>query len=304
MMNPARFSRLPPTSAHQRPEAPGLAVLLAPGRRVHHGGAGGWPLRLHHVGERDLHDPPARADGATSSTSTARNPVTTSRRGAPITTRGSSSSGRRCRSRSCSRCSPGGSRASSRFARPRRTLTKSTLRRKNGSGFSSTRTVTRTTFFTFPSGQKVRAVISSVDVVHSFGLPAFRTKVDAVPGRYTELWFQATQTGEFPVFCDQYCGTGHSAMITKVVVHDQADFDKWLVEAGNKMDSMPPVELGEKMYNQQGCAGCHSLDGTIKTGPSWKGVFGSTESLSDGSTVQRRRELHQAIDHGAPSGNR
>ena len=136
-----------------------------------------------------------------------------------------------------------------------------------------------------PVGQKVRLIMTSVDVVHSFGLPGFRTKEDVVPGRYTELWFQPSEAGEYPVFCDQYCGTSHSGMITKVVAHEQADFDKWLVDAGNKIDSMPPVELGEKMYNQQGCAACHSLDGTPKTGPSWKGLFGKTETMSDGTQV-------------------
>lgn len=136
-----------------------------------------------------------------------------------------------------------------------------------------------------PVGQKVRVVISSVDVVHSFGLPAFRQKIDAVPGRYTELWFQTTHAGEFPVFCDQYCGTDHSNMVTKVVAHEGADFKKWLEEAGAKMDSMPPLELGEKMYNQQGCAGCHSLDGSAKTGPSWKGLFGKSETMADGTSV-------------------
>ncbi|HEX4340192.1 MAG TPA: cytochrome c oxidase subunit II [Polyangiaceae bacterium] len=137
-----------------------------------------------------------------------------------------------------------------------------------------------------PVGQKVRVIMTSVDVVHSFGLPGFRTKEDVVPGRYTELWFEPTVAGEFPVFCDQYCGTGHSAMITKAIAHSQADFDKWLVDAGNKMDSMPPEQLGEKMYNQQGCAACHSLDGTPKTGPSWKGLFDKMETMSDGTVVK------------------
>ena len=136
-----------------------------------------------------------------------------------------------------------------------------------------------------PVGQKVRVIMTSVDVVHSFGLPGFRTKEDVVPGRYTELWFEPSTVGEFPLFCDQYCGTGHSAMITKVVAHSQADFDKWLVDAGNKMDMMPPEQLGEKMYNQQGCAACHSLDGSPKTGPSWKGLFGKMETMSDGKTL-------------------
>jgi len=136
-----------------------------------------------------------------------------------------------------------------------------------------------------PTHKKVRAIISSVDVVHSFGLPAFRTKIDAVPGRYTELWFETTQAGEYPVFCDQYCGTSHSGMVTKVVAHDGPDFDKWLEEAGKKIEALPPVELGEKMMNQNGCPACHSLDGTVKTGPSWKGIFGKSETMSDGTTV-------------------
>ncbi len=133
-----------------------------------------------------------------------------------------------------------------------------------------------------PVGRKVRAVMSSVDVVHSFGLPAFRTKEDVVPGRYTELWFEATQPGEYPVFCDQYCGTNHSGMITKVIAHTPEDFQKWLVEAGKKLELMPPVQLGQLMYNQNGCSGCHSIDGSAKTGPTWKGMFGRTETFSVG----------------------
>ena len=134
-----------------------------------------------------------------------------------------------------------------------------------------------------PVNRKVRLVMSSVDVVHSFGLPAFRTKEDVVPGRYTELWFEVTKSGEYPIFCDQYCGTGHSAMITKVVAHD--DFDAWRADVEKIIDAKPPLELGEMMYNKMGCAGCHSLDGSPKTGPSWKGVFGKTETMADGSQV-------------------
>jgi cytochrome c oxidase subunit 2 len=136
-----------------------------------------------------------------------------------------------------------------------------------------------------PMGQKTRAIVQSVDVLHSFYLPAFRTKIDAVPGRYTELWFDPTAPGEYPVFCAEYCGTGHSAMLTKVVVHEQKDFDQWLKDAEKKLDSLDPVQLGTKMYNQQGCATCHTLDGSPKIGPSWKGMFGRTETLSDGSTI-------------------
>ncbi len=136
-----------------------------------------------------------------------------------------------------------------------------------------------------PVGQKVRLVMTSVDVVHSFGLPGFRTKEDVVPGRYTELWFEPSTPGEYPVFCDQYCGTSHSGMITKVVAHEAADFENFLAQAALKIDQLPPVELGEKMFNQQGCAACHSLDGSPKTGPTWKGLFGRTETMSDGTKV-------------------
>jgi len=136
-----------------------------------------------------------------------------------------------------------------------------------------------------PVGQKVRVIINSVDVLHSLFLPVFRQKIDAVPGRYTELWFEPTAAGEYPLFCAEYCGTNHSGMITKVIAHDGPDFEKWLEEAGRIIEQLPPAELGEKMYNQNGCGACHSLDGSVKTGPSFKGLFGKSETLADGSSV-------------------
>jgi cytochrome c oxidase subunit 2 len=136
-----------------------------------------------------------------------------------------------------------------------------------------------------PQGRKIRVVISAVDVLHSLFLPTFRQKIDAVPGRYTELWFEADVPGEFPIFCAEYCGTSHSDMITKVVVHEGDGFDGWLAEAERALENAPPLELGAKLYNQQGCATCHSTDGSIKTGPSFKGLFGKTETLVDGSSV-------------------
>lgn len=136
-----------------------------------------------------------------------------------------------------------------------------------------------------PMGQKTRVIINAVDVLHSLFLPAFRQKIDAVPGRYTELWFEPTKPGEYPIFCAEYCGTGHSAMLTKVVVHEASEFEQWMKKAELAIDQMDPMQLGEKMYNQQGCAGCHTLDGGPKTGPTWKGLFGKTEPMADGSSV-------------------
>jgi cytochrome c oxidase subunit II len=136
-----------------------------------------------------------------------------------------------------------------------------------------------------PVDRKVRVVINSVDVLHSLYFPTFRQKMDAVPGRYTELWFEANKPGDYPVFCAEYCGTSHSDMITNVIVHEEGGFENWLVEVEKLLDLMPPLELGEKMYNQQGCATCHSLDGTPRTGPSFQGIFGKTEEMSDGTMV-------------------
>lgn len=150
--------------------------------------------------------------------------------------------------------------------------------------------------FTYPNGyvddslhvpvdKNVRVIIRSVDVLHSLFIPEFRTKMDAVPGRYTSLWFNATKTGEFPIFCAEYCGTSHSDMLSQIVVHDAKGFDSWLADAVKRMDDMPPIELGKKIYTTRGCATCHSTDGTPKIGPSFKGLWGKKESLTGGVTV-------------------
>jgi cytochrome c oxidase subunit 2 len=136
-----------------------------------------------------------------------------------------------------------------------------------------------------PVGKNVRVVLRSVDVIHSLFIPEFRVKMDAVPGRYTSLWFNATQTGTFPIFCAEYCGTSHSDMLSQVVVHDEKGFDAWLVDAQKKLDDLPPVELGQKMFNQRGCTTCHSTDGTPKIGPSLKGIWGHEQPLASGGSV-------------------
>jgi cytochrome c oxidase subunit 2 len=137
-----------------------------------------------------------------------------------------------------------------------------------------------------PQGKNVRMLIKSVDVLHSLYLPEFRTKEDAVPGRYTDLWFNAPEAGEFPIFCAEYCGTHHSDMITKVIVHAGNGYEEWLNEIEKKLDQMEPVALGQLMFNNFGCGSCHTTDGTPKIGPSFKGVFGKTETLEGGGTVQ------------------
>jgi cytochrome c oxidase subunit 2 len=150
-----------------------------------------------------------------------------------------------------------------------------------------------------PVDRNVRIVIQSLDVLHSLYLPNFRVKMDAVPGRYTDLWFHATKPGDFPIFCAEYCGTSHSDMLSHVIVHPSAPdptakgeahegktYDQWVAAEIAKIQEMPPVELGKRVYEKQGCNACHTVDGTPKIGPSWKGMFGRTENLASGGSVK------------------
>ena len=135
----------------------------------------------------------------------------------------------------------------------------------------------------------VRLVMKADDVLHSFFVPAFRMKQDLLPGRYTQLWFTPTKIGTFDIFCAEYCGTGHSVMRGKVIVVSPEAYDIWekgaQAEKGGAVASLPAAELGEKIYKEKGCNACHSVDGSILVGPSFKGLFGHDVELQDGSTV-------------------
>ncbi len=150
--------------------------------------------------------------------------------------------------------------------------------------------------FTYPNGytdsvlhvpvaRPVELVMTSRDVIHSLYIPAFRIKRDVVPGRYAKVWFEATEPGDYDLFCAEYCGTNHSNMITKVVVHPSGEFETWLGKASNFLEQMTPVDAGRKIFQVRGCQQCHSVDGTAKVGPSLRGVFGHQVRLADGSTV-------------------
>jgi cytochrome c oxidase subunit II len=118
--------------------------------------------------------------------------------------------------------------------------------------------------------------MTSEDVIHDFSIPAFRIKRDVLPGRYTTEWFQATKTGEFHLFCAQYCGTNHSAMVGRVVVMDPADFQKWLAETPR---SPSMAESGAKLFARLNCATCHQ---DSRKAPQLAGSFGSIVPLADG----------------------
>ncbi|HEY3353825.1 MAG TPA: cytochrome c oxidase subunit II [Polyangia bacterium] len=137
-----------------------------------------------------------------------------------------------------------------------------------------------------PVGRAVRLTMSSQDVIHGFFVPAFRLKRDVLPNRYTVVWFEAKQPGDYDLFCTQYCGTGHSGMLGKVVVKTEQQFKEW-VDSGGGMSGkgMSSVDFGRMLFDRQGCATCHSVDGAPRTGPSLLNKYGSRELLSTGQTV-------------------
>ncbi|RMH64187.1 MAG: cytochrome c oxidase subunit II, partial [Bacteroidetes bacterium] len=136
-----------------------------------------------------------------------------------------------------------------------------------------------------PVGRPVRLNMSREDVLHSFFVPAFRVKHDVLPNRYTSVWFEATRADTFQVFCTEYCGTQHSGMLAKVIVHPEAEFREWLNSGGGNFDEMPLPEYGAVLYQQQACNSCHSVDGSRIVGPSFQGLYGAERRLADGSTV-------------------
>jgi cytochrome c oxidase subunit 2 len=134
-----------------------------------------------------------------------------------------------------------------------------------------------------PVGRKIKLTMATEDVIHDLFIPAFRTKADVVPGRYTSIWFEATKPGRYHLFCAEYCGTHHSAMGGWVEVMSQTDFDNWLSGNANQMS---PVEAGKQLFTTTlGCATCHNADGTGGRGPALTALFGKTVQLEGGTTV-------------------
>jgi len=132
-----------------------------------------------------------------------------------------------------------------------------------------------------PVNQPIKLTMTSEDVIHDFSVPAFRVKKDVVPGMYTELWFQATKTGRFDLYCDQYCGTNHSAMIGTITALSPADYKKWTEQSTSGMSL---AQNGERIFASMGCNACHSGNAAAR-GPNLAGVFGSTLRLTNGSDV-------------------
>ena len=136
-----------------------------------------------------------------------------------------------------------------------------------------------------PINRDIKLTMTSEDVIHDFYIPAFRTKADVLPGKYTTEWFRPTLIGEYHIFCAEYCGTKHSGMIGTVYVMSQADYNKWLA-AGSGEGSM--AEQGQALFNQLGCGNCHASAFNKNLGrcPNLNGLFGSTVDLKDGSRTR------------------
>ncbi|HEX6178283.1 MAG TPA: cytochrome c oxidase subunit II [Thermoanaerobaculia bacterium] len=131
-----------------------------------------------------------------------------------------------------------------------------------------------------PVNRPVRITMASEDVVHSLWFPSFRVKRDVLPSRYSMLWFQATKTGRFHIFCAEYCGTEHSGMIGTVTVMEPTAYQQWL--AGGTEGSL--AQQGEIAFQKFACNTCHTGDSTAR-GPVLAGVAGSSVMLSDGRVV-------------------
>lgn len=132
-----------------------------------------------------------------------------------------------------------------------------------------------------PVGRAIRLTMTSQDVIHSFYVPAFRIKHDVLPGRYTTLWFEPSQVGEYHLFCAEYCGTKHSGMVGKVVVMTLADYGRWL---SGDVSPGGVVSAGLKLFQSLGCANCHH-EGPDARCPNLARLLGSTVRLQDGREV-------------------
>jgi cytochrome c oxidase subunit II len=133
-----------------------------------------------------------------------------------------------------------------------------------------------------PANTPVKLIMMSQDVIHSLYVPSFRMKQDVVPGMYTAVWFQATEKGEFQIFCTEFCGTNHSKMLSKVHVMEPSEFDAWL-KGGAGGQTL--ADKGFALTKTKGCIACHSADGSKVIGPTFKGIFGRSEAMADGSTI-------------------
>jgi len=150
-----------------------------------------------------------------------------------------------------------------------------------------------------PLNRPVKVVQRSLDVLHDFYVPQIRVKMDMVPGLVSSFWFTPTKAGRFEVLCAEYCGLAHSNMRAHIVVEPEDKFNAWLAQqrtfaGGPKLAAAGGAaaaggdlaEQGRQIAQSRGCVACHSVDGKPGLGPTWKNLFGKTETLTGGATVK------------------
>jgi cytochrome c oxidase subunit 2 len=153
---------------------------------------------------------------------------------------------------------------------------------------------------TVPAGRPVRLIMTSRDVIHSFYVPALRMKQDVIPGRYTTMWFNADKPGTYPIYCAEYCGVSHSRMRGELVVLSDHDYDDWLggseAQAVAERTAHPEARdetggntdlaaVGRTVAIRRACFACHTEDGQRHIGPTWRGLYMSRVTLTDGRIV-------------------
>lgn len=147
-----------------------------------------------------------------------------------------------------------------------------------------------------PLNKPVRVLLRSHDVLHDFFVPPFRARMNIVPGQVSTFWFTPTVTGRYEAMCAQLCGIGHPNMRGYVVVEGEAAFQAWLKAQPTFAMSMAGaatpaagadirVAQGQALAQSRGCVACHTVDGSPRVGPTWKGLYGKTETMQDGSTA-------------------
>jgi cytochrome c oxidase subunit 2 len=143
-----------------------------------------------------------------------------------------------------------------------------------------------------PLNKPVKVVLRSNDVLHDFYVPPFRARMNTVPGQVSTFWFTPTKVGRYEAMCSQLCGVGHPNMRAHVVVEEAAGYQAWL--KGLKTFAVTqrpvsaeggPVEQGRALADAKGCVACHTVDGSTRVGPTWKGLYGKSENMRDGSTA-------------------
>jgi cytochrome c oxidase subunit 2 len=139
-----------------------------------------------------------------------------------------------------------------------------------------------------PPGSDVDLYLSSLDVTHGLYIEHTNVNLMAVPGSVNAARVRFDKEGTYDGICHEYCGTGHHFMMGKFVITSTGQ-PQAAAETGG-------VALGQQLFEQKGCAACHSLDGSASIGPTMKGVFGRTVELADGSTkVANESYLEEAI---------